>query len=100
MLFPSELLLISRFGWLMASLIAGALVADVVLLPALLVGPLGALIERDVVRTRPPKAQKRPKVEEPQAIPAPHILAGPRRSMQRSSGAVRDESGNGGEPLL
>lgn len=45
-LYPSELVLISRFGWLMASLIGAALVADLVLTPALLVGPLGALLER------------------------------------------------------
>ena len=49
MLGTTELLLISRFGWLMASLIAAALVADIVFLPALLAGPLGALIERNVV---------------------------------------------------
>ena len=43
---PAELLLVSRFGWLMAALIAAALVADVVLLPALLAGPMGGLIRR------------------------------------------------------
>ena len=48
MLAPAELLLVSRFGWLMASLIGAALVADVIFLPALLVGPLGRLIERSV----------------------------------------------------
>lgn len=46
MLYPADLLLISRFGWLMAALIGMALVADVILLPALLAGPLGRLIER------------------------------------------------------
>lgn len=46
MLYNTELLLISRFGWLMAALIAAALVADIVFLPALLAGPLGTLIER------------------------------------------------------
>lgn len=45
-LFPADLLLISRFGWLMACLIAAAFVGDMVLLPCLLVGPLGKLIER------------------------------------------------------
>ena len=43
---PAELLLVSRFGWLMAALIAAALVADVVLLPALLAGPMGGMIRR------------------------------------------------------
>ena len=44
MLSTAELLLISRFGWLMAALIAAALTADIVLLPALLSGPLGTII--------------------------------------------------------
>ena len=46
MLAPAELLLVSRFGWLMAALIGAALIADVVLLPALLAGPMGKLIRR------------------------------------------------------
>jgi predicted RND superfamily exporter protein len=46
MLAPAELLLISRFGWLMAALIAAALFGDLILLPALLAGSLGTLIER------------------------------------------------------
>ncbi|MFG0335082.1 MAG: RND family transporter, partial [Maioricimonas sp. JB049] len=97
-LFPSELLLISRFGWLMASLIAGALVADIILLPALLVGPLGALIERDIVRSRPKKAEKTPQVDVSQAIPAPHILVGPRRGEGVLGGTSIVESGFVDEP--
>lgn len=46
MLYPSDLVLISRFGWLMAALLAAASVSDLVLTPALLAGPLGALIRR------------------------------------------------------
>jgi predicted RND superfamily exporter protein len=46
MLAPAELLLISRFGWLMAALIGAALIANVVLLSALLAGPLGWLIQK------------------------------------------------------
>ena len=46
MLAPAELLLISRFGWLMAALIGAALIANVVLLAALLSGPLGWMIQR------------------------------------------------------
>ncbi|NNJ24251.1 hypothetical protein LzC2_03030 [Planctomycetes bacterium LzC2] len=46
MLAPAELLLVSRFGWLMSALIAAALIADVILLPALLAGPMGSLIRR------------------------------------------------------
>jgi len=48
MLAPAELLLINRFGLLMASLIGAALLADVVFLPALLSGPLGYIIERGI----------------------------------------------------
>ena len=44
-LYPVELLLISRFGWIMAAMIFAALWGDVILLPALLAGPLGAVIE-------------------------------------------------------
>ncbi|MCA9075588.1 MAG: MMPL family transporter [Planctomycetaceae bacterium] len=51
MLYPADLLMISRFGWLMAALIGAALFADVVFLPALLAGPLGRLIERTVSRS-------------------------------------------------
>ncbi len=52
MLSFADLLLISRFGWLMAALIGAALVADVVYLPALLSGSLGSLIERSVSQHR------------------------------------------------
>ena len=45
-LLPADLLLISRFGWLMAAMIGTALVADLVLLPALLSWKLGAMIMR------------------------------------------------------
>lgn len=41
MLAWADLLLVSRFGWLMASLVGTAFVGDLVLLPALLAGPLG-----------------------------------------------------------
>ena len=49
-LMGAELLLVSRFGWLMAALIFTALIADLVFLPALLNGTLGRLIERRVPR--------------------------------------------------
>ncbi|WP_296452405.1 MMPL family transporter [Rubinisphaera sp.] len=48
MLFPAPLLMISRFGILMAALIAAALIADIVFLPALLAGWLGTIIENSV----------------------------------------------------
>ncbi len=44
-LVPAELLLISRFGWLMAAMIGVALLGDIVLMPQLLAGPLGYLFE-------------------------------------------------------
>lgn len=49
-LLGADLLLISRFGGLMAALIAAALVADLVFLPSLLAGPLGRLIAARVRR--------------------------------------------------
>jgi predicted RND superfamily exporter protein len=67
MLFPADLLLVSRFGWLMAALIGAALVADVIFLPALLAGSLGRLIEKQVAcpdPTSPPSSQSQP--------PSPH----------------------------
>lgn len=55
MLWGADLLLISRFGWLMAALIMLALLADVVLSPALLSGVLGRLLEvSNRVRIEPP----------------------------------------------
>jgi predicted RND superfamily exporter protein len=47
-LFPSDLLLISRFAWVTSALVAGALVADLILLPSLLAGRLGMMIEKDI----------------------------------------------------
>lgn len=49
-LLGADLLLISRFGWLMAALIATALLADLAFLPSLLAGPLGRLIASRVQR--------------------------------------------------
>ncbi|HUQ69846.1 MAG TPA: MMPL family transporter [Planctomycetaceae bacterium] len=42
-LVPAELLLISRFGWLMAAMIGVAMLGDIVLLPQILASPLGYL---------------------------------------------------------
>jgi predicted RND superfamily exporter protein len=65
MLAPADILLVSRFGWLMSALIGAALFADVVLLPALLAGPLGAVIERQQAK----KDNDRPT----SPIPSPHL---------------------------
>jgi hypothetical protein len=48
MLYPVELLLISRFGWIMCTMIFAALWGDVILLPGLLAGPLGRVLEKSV----------------------------------------------------
>ncbi|MCA9062687.1 MAG: MMPL family transporter [Planctomycetaceae bacterium] len=51
-LLPVELLLISRFGWIMAALIGAALIGDVVLLPSLLSGILGKLLENSIEKRK------------------------------------------------
>ncbi|MFO1006091.1 MAG: MMPL family transporter [Planctomycetaceae bacterium] len=51
-LYPSDLVMISRFGWLMAALIAAAYVGDIVLLPVMLRGALGRRIEKAVLEER------------------------------------------------
>ena len=76
---PTELLLVSRFGWLMAALIGAALVADLVFLPALLAGPLGTLIVRSTQRRQAAVSRRPIAVPEPAiavlegAIPHPHL---------------------------
>jgi len=57
-LYPCDLVLISRFGWLMSVLLAAASVSDLILTPALLAGPMGALIERTTTRAAPAPAVK------------------------------------------
>uniref|UniRef100_A0A7C2P317 Membrane transport protein MMPL domain-containing protein n=1 Tax=Schlesneria paludicola TaxID=360056 RepID=A0A7C2P317_9PLAN len=44
-LVPAELLLISRFGWLMAAMVGVAMLGDIVLLPQILASPLGRLFQ-------------------------------------------------------
>lgn len=62
LLYPAELLLISRFGWVMAALLAVAWLSSVVVLPALLAGPLGRLIADIELRT-PSLQNNKPKSE-------------------------------------
>ena len=52
MLYPASLSLVSRFGWLMAALITAALFADIILLPAMLAGPLGTVLQKSMERCR------------------------------------------------
>ena len=79
---PCDLVLISRFGWLMAVLLAAASISDLVLTPALLAGPLGYLIEKCTPRdgqTEPRSesvsttaSQLKPEAEHTPP-PAPHL---------------------------
>jgi predicted RND superfamily exporter protein len=69
MLLPAELLLISRFGWLMAAMVGVALLGDIILLPQLLASSAGQLL------IPPPQRSRRPSpvdVAEP-SPPAPHL---------------------------
>ncbi len=63
---PASLLMISRFGVLMAALVGAALLADIIFLPALLAGPLGNLI-KNTIRSELNSKQLNPQVVE--AIP-------------------------------
>lgn len=65
MLAWAELLLVCRFGWLMAVVVWAATLANLILLPALLAGPLGAVLERTVRRQECVPGASR-------WIPAPH----------------------------
>lgn len=77
-LFPADLLLISRFGWLMASLIGAALIGDLLLLPCLLVGPLGMLIQRRCSRQQPDQERSAPS-----SVPIPgHHFGKPSRQIE------------------
>lgn len=76
MLYPADLLLVSRFGWLMASLVGTALVADIIFLPALLAGPLGALIENTLQNQE----------TESEEVPEPHFrVVGPQTEVTTST---------------
>lgn len=88
MLAPAELLMVSRFGWLMASLILAALIADVVFLPALLTGPLGWLIERSTTRKKVTSEVPSDRVEDEAGRtlvppPRPHFGVASRRLRER-----------------
>lgn len=83
---PAELLLISRFGWLMATMIVTALFADLVLLPALLAGWLGRVIANadqkaaaqesagSAITAEPEKVSVGDSVPPKNAPPSPHVL--------------------------
>ncbi len=73
MLIFTELLLVSRFGWIMAAAVIAAMLADLVLTPALLAGPMGGLIERSVQRRMAAAAR----IPEPEpGVPSHSAVAG------------------------
>lgn len=59
MLSGADLLLIARFGWLMALLVVTALIGDLVLLPALLAGQFGLLVRGPISRQATDRAVQR-----------------------------------------
>jgi predicted RND superfamily exporter protein len=76
-----------RFGYMMLSMLTIALVGNLVFLPALLAGPLGAVFSWSVLRIERKKADRegrRRKVKvDPgsDALPAPHVLPGPTKQV-------------------
>ncbi|MGC1273614.1 MAG: MMPL family transporter [Planctomycetaceae bacterium] len=71
MLCGADLLLVSHFGGIMAVLVATALIGDLILLPALLAGPLGRVLTRQKSRARPVVETAATDGRLP-AVPAPH----------------------------
>ena len=70
-----------RFGYMMLSMLTVALVGNLVLMPALLSGPLGAVFSWSVLRIERAKARRNGRTmvkEEPGSdeLPAPHVLPG------------------------
>ena len=75
-----------RFGHMMLSMLTIALVGNLVFLPALLAGPLGAVFSWSVLRIERKKAQRegrRKVMADPgsDALPAPHVLPGPAKQV-------------------
>jgi predicted RND superfamily exporter protein len=70
MLLPADLVLISRFGWLMSALLGAASLSDLILTPALLAGPLGYIIERCT-----PVEPKIATHDETPGVPPEHVVA-------------------------
>jgi predicted RND superfamily exporter protein len=71
---PSDLLLISRFGILMAALIFAALIADIVYMPVILAGPLGRFL---MVKSDPKSSPSPVKFAEEIETDASDLLQGP-----------------------
>ncbi|HBL44059.1 MAG TPA: hypothetical protein DDZ90_11770, partial [Planctomycetaceae bacterium] len=83
MLYPAELLLVSRFGVLMCALIVAALLADIIFLPALLAGPLGSLIVSSLKKERE-QAENAPVLQDGKET-KPHLSHAVKRSQSERS---------------
>ena len=75
-----------RFGHMMLSMLTIALIGNLVFLPALLAGPLGAVFSWSVLRIERKKALRegrRKVMADPgsDALPAPHVLPGPAKQV-------------------
>jgi hypothetical protein len=83
-----------RFGTMMLTLLAAALFGDLILLPALLAGPLGKYlcpkVTGPVTAALPPAADSEiGPIETPDVLPIPHVdkIGGPLVRQDRGSGA-------------
>ena len=88
-LYFSDLLLISRFGWLMAALIGAALIADLVFLPALLAGVLGGIIEKAVNKEKATAAEEQETTEEKRMELQPRLSPTPTPATSKSNQYLR-----------
>jgi predicted RND superfamily exporter protein len=75
-----------RFGHMMLAMLTVAMVGNLVLLPAMLSGPLGAVFAWSVLRIERKKAAKagrRRVITDPgsDALPAPHVTPGPAKQV-------------------
>ena len=75
-----------RFGYMMLSMLTVALIGNLVFMPALLSGPLGAVFSWSVLRIERAKARRNGRTtvkEDPGSdeLPAPHVLPGPAKQV-------------------
>ena len=88
---PASLLLISRFGILMSALIAAALVADIVFMPVVLAGPLGAYLVVKVNKKEKPSAVK---FAEEMQTPEKNELKGPHADFSKQISTEATDTAN------
>ncbi|MFO0425528.1 MAG: efflux RND transporter permease subunit [Planctomyces sp.] len=97
-LFPVELLLISRFGWIMTGMIAFALIGDAILLPALLSGVLGRILERGITKRQPPGSSGISDEQNPAENVSPHHLQNSDSAPDSVAAAVSTDQTLVGQP--